>query len=235
MNSPSPLIPQGSNLEQQNRTRSSLKVKILCAFGVNIAVLLVLLMQGCKREQPQTTEEQPMPAYNENNLPPPVEAVVDTNPPPVAAVDSNTVAPVAVPPPPDAQPVQPPPPAAASQSYVIQAKDTYSSIAPKFGVTVKALQAANPNVDPARLQIGKTIVIPAPTAPAASPATTGGTVVDTVSGQTVHTVKSGETLGKLATEFHTTVKAIQAANDLTNTRIIVGQKLKIPGKTPSGQ
>ena len=55
-------------------------------------------------------------------------------------------------------------------------------------------------------------------------------MVDTASGETTYTVKSGDTLGKLATEFHTTVKAIQAANDLTDTRIKVGQKLKIPAQ-----
>jgi membrane-bound lytic murein transglycosylase D len=53
-------------------------------------------------------------------------------------------------------------------------------------------------------------------------------VVDAATGETTHTVKSGDTLGKLATEYHTTVKAIQSANGLADTRIRVGQKLKIP-------
>src|SRR6478736_6591104 len=57
MNNTSPLIPQGSNLEQQSKARSSLKVKIFCALGVNVAVLLVLLMQGCKREQTPVAED----------------------------------------------------------------------------------------------------------------------------------------------------------------------------------
>ena len=48
---------------------------------------------------------------------------------------------------------------------------------------------------------------------------------------TTYTVKSGDTLGKLATEFHTTVKAIQSANGLADTKIKVGQKLKIPTKS----
>ena len=218
MNSPSPFIPQGSNLEQQSRSRSSLKIKIFCALGVNVAVLLVLLMQGCKREQPSAQPEQ-LPLYTDTN-PPPV--VVDTNPPP-AVVDTNPVAQI----PPSAVDARATPPAlpATTQEYVIQSGDTYSTIAPKFGVTTKALQTANPTVDPAKLQIGKKIIIPAPTTP-----TPGGAapVVDTASGQTTYTVKSGDTLGKLATEFHTTVKAIQTANGLTDTRIKVGQKLKIP-------
>lgn len=215
MNSPSPLIPQGSNLEQQSKTRSSLKIKIFCALGVNVAVLLVLLMQGCKREQPQQTEA--LPVYTETN-PPPVE-MVDTNPPPVA-VDTNPVTQV-----PPTTITTPPALPATAQDYVIQKGDTYSTIAPKFGVTTKELQAANPTVDPGKLQIGKKIVIPA--AKTAS-ATGAAPVVDTATGETTHTVKSGDTLGKLATEYHTTVKAIQSANGLADTRIKVGQKLKIP-------
>jgi len=220
MNSPSPLIPQGSNLEQQNKSRSSLKIKIFCALGVNVAVLLVLLMQGCKREQPPQPVEQ-LPVYTDTN-PPPV--VIDTNPPP-ALVDTNPVSPLVPPTPVPETPL--PPTAPAAQKYTIQPKDTFSTIAPKFGVTPKALQAANPNLDPAKLQIGKEIVIPPPTV--AAPNSPGAApLVDAVSGQTTYTVKSGDTLGKLASEFHTTVKAIQSANDLLDTRIKVGQKLKIP-------
>ena len=219
MNSPSPLVPQGSNLEQQSKTRSSLKLKIFCALGVNVAVLLVLLMQGCKREQPAAQPEQ-LPVYTDTNPPP--EIINDTNPPPVAVVDTNPVTPII-----DSHPVQPLATGTA-QEYVIQKGDTYSTIAPKFGVTARAIQAANPTVDPAKLQIGKKIMIPAP---AASPSPGATTVVDTASGETTYTVKSGDTLGNLAKQFHTTIKAIQSANGLADTRIKVGQKLKIPGKT----
>lgn len=220
MNSPSPLVPQGSNLEQQNKSRSSLKIKIFCALGINVAVLLVLLMQGCKREQP-VAQPEAMPVFTETN-PPPVETV-DTNTLP--AVDTNAV--VHLPPATTAvePPATTPPPAASAQEYTVQKGDTYSTIAPKFGVTVKALQTANPTVDPAKLQIGKKIVIPAAAAAAAPSA---APVVNAATGETVYTVKSGDTLSQVATQFHTTVKAIQSANGLTDTRIKVGQKLKIP-------
>jgi len=219
MNNPSPLVPLGSNLEQQSKTRSSLRIKIFCALGVNVAVLLVLLMQGCKREPAVETEQ--IPVYTDTN-PPPVE-FVDTNLTTTSVVDTSAVPTVAVPPPDYTTPAAVP----ATQEYAIKAGDTYSSIAPKFGVTVKALQTANPGVDPAKLQIGRKIIIPAPTTATTTPAP-GGPVVDAASGEVIHTVKSGDTLGKLATDYRTTVKAIQSANGLTDTRIKVGQKLKIP-------
>ena len=48
-----------------------------------------------------------------------------------------------------------------------------------------------------------------------------------------YTVKSGDTLGKLAKEFDTTVADIQAANKITNVNLIrVGQKLQMPSLRP---
>lgn len=217
MNSPSPLIPQGSNLEQQNQARSSLKVKIFCAIGVNVAVLLVLLMQGCKREQASVPPETGS-VYSETNLPP---EVTDTN---FAAIPPDTN--VVVPPPEAYVPPTPPP---SATEYKIEKGDNYTTIGKKFGVSAKAIQNANPNVDPAKLQIGKTIQIPAPTA--ATTPTAAGPVVDAASGETLYKVKSGDTLDKLSRQFGTTVKAIQAANGLADTRIKVGQSLKIPAKT----
>ena len=219
----SPLIPQGSNVEQQDKARSSLKTKIFVALGVNVVVLLgLLLTPGCKREQP-VAEVPPETSLTDTNMPP---SVTDTNiAPPVT--DTNVVQP---PPTTIVDPVPPTPPVAAASDYAIQKGDTFSSIAPKFHISVSALKAANPTVDPAKLQIGKKINIPAATTTSVMPPSGGGTVVDVVSGMTTYTVKSGDTLGKLATEFHTTVKAIQSANGLSDTKIKVGQSLKIPTK-----
>jgi LysM repeat protein len=51
-----------------------------------------------------------------------------------------------------------------------------------------------------------------------------------VDGGGIYKVKSGDTLSKIAAEHHTTVKAIQSANNLTDSRIKVGQPLKLPVK-----
>jgi LysM repeat protein len=48
-------------------------------------------------------------------------------------------------------------------SYVVKPGETLSSIARKFGVTLQALLAANPDItDPARVRDGQTILIPPP-------------------------------------------------------------------------
>ncbi|KAL8719374.1 MAG: hypothetical protein Q9225_003604 [Loekoesia sp. 1 TL-2023] len=45
-------------------------------------------------------------------------------------------------------------------SYTIQSGDTFWSIAQKFGISVDALQAANPGVNPTTLQVGQIINLP---------------------------------------------------------------------------
>jgi len=62
--------------------------------------------------------------------------------------------------------------------------------------------------------------------PAASPAVENTAVASPA--KTVYVVKSGDTLSRIAKIHGTTVKAIKAANNLTNDRIVVGSKLKIP-------
>ncbi|KAL8837554.1 MAG: hypothetical protein Q9176_005610 [Flavoplaca citrina] len=45
-------------------------------------------------------------------------------------------------------------------SYTIQSGDTFWAIAQKLGISVDALQAANPGINPSLLQIGQTINLP---------------------------------------------------------------------------
>ncbi len=220
MNTPSPLIPQGSLLEQQkNRTRSRVKVAFFCVVGAHLLGLMVLLIQGCKREAAPPPPEPALPTLTDTNLPP----VVESNLPPP---------PTNVPAPPTVELPPPPPPSApAVQEYVVQKGDTFDSIGRKYGISWKAIQEANPNVNPTRLQIGQKIVIPAPSSAAAPRAAGAETPATTAGGERIYIVKSGDTLTKIAKMHGTTVKALRAANKLRTDRIRVGDKLIIPGGT----
>jgi LysM repeat protein len=124
----------------------------------------------------------------------------------------------------------PTPPPLTATEYTIARNDSFSSIAKKFpGVTAKAIQDANPSVDPLKLQIGQKIVIPPPSA-SPTPVAPNGTLM-TETGEKIYTVKSGDNLTKIASQFGTTVRALRSANSLATDSIKVGQKLKIPGKT----
>jgi LysM repeat protein len=54
---------------------------------------------------------------------------------------------------------------------------------------------------------------------------------DTNAAGPTYTVKSGDSLTKIAGEFGVSVRNLRSANNLKTDKIVVGQKLKIPGKT----
>ena len=148
MNNPNPFVPQGSFLEQQSKRRSRMKLAVFCVLAVSVAGLTAMLIQGCKREQTEADNSRHRRLTR-------MTASMDTNarrrlkrqsaggsPPPV--VDAGP--PVA--------------PEAAGTEYVVVKGDTLGKIAKKNGVTLKALEAANPDVDPTKLKVGQKLTIP---------------------------------------------------------------------------
>ncbi|MGE5559035.1 MAG: LysM peptidoglycan-binding domain-containing protein [Bacillota bacterium] len=107
------------------------------------------------------------------------------------------------------------------QLYVIQAGDTYFSLARRFGIAVDELLEANPGVDPDALFIGQTICIPVPVTPPECP------------GGFVYEVQAGDTYFSLARRFGTTVSALLAANPgVDPNRLAIGQEICIPVAPP---
>jgi LysM repeat protein len=212
-------------MEQKNKSRTRVRLAVFFVLSIHVIGLMALLMQGCRKPstEPDTsmadtnsTPTTPAPSMDTSNAmantttPPPVQPpVVDTAPPPV----------------------QP-----AAQDYTVVKGDSFSSIAKKFNVKTKDIETANPGVEPTKLQIGQKLHIPAPAATAsvnAPGATPPGAIEMSSSGLQTYTVKSGDTLTKIAGEFGTTIKALRSENNLTTDKIKVGDKLKIPGKTTS--
>lgn len=106
------------------------------------------------------------------------------------------------------------------QKYTVVAGDSFDSVANKYGVTLRELLNANPQL----LRIGDQLAIPTPvTTP---PANGGGGGAPS---QRTYTVKSGDTLYSIAIKLGTTVAAVVAANNIANpNQISVGQVLVIP-------
>lgn len=59
--------------------------------------------------------------------------------------------------------------------------------------------------------------------------TTPNTTPAATTGYSQHAVKSGETLGTIASKYRTTVAEIQRINGMSSTKIYVGQRLKVKG------
>lgn len=226
MNNSNPFVPQGSLLEQQSKRRSHMKLGVFCVLAVGVTSLMAMLIQGCKREPAENTADNTPPVTATNEV-----DTANTNPPPM---DFSNAAPVAPTNPPIvavAPPVEPAAGAEHGAEHVVVKGDTFGKLAKQYGVTIKAISAANPGVDSSKLKLGQKLVIPAAAAGAAAPmaaATTSGT--STGAGSESYVVKSGDTLTKIAKAHGVTVKAIESANNLSTTKIKVGQKLKLPAK-----
>ena len=238
MSNPNPFVPKGSLLEQQSKRRSNLKIGVSVVLAVGIVGLLAMLIQGCKRDT--NSDNNPPPADQDTNVPAiqtdtNTPAMADTNAPIVTApaLTNTPPPPLAVPAPVVPAPVENnTPPETEGSEYVVVSGDTLGKIAKKNGVTLKALEAANPGVNPKHLKVKQKLIIPgggSTPGGITSSASADATGADTGTG-TSYTVKSGDTLHKIAKRFGTSVKAIEAENNLSTTKIKVGQKLKIPGK-----
>ena len=222
MNNPNPFLPQGSLLEQSNKKRARVKVAVLTIFAVNILVIgPVLLNGGCKRdESTQSDSTTPTadntPVATESNNATAMGTMQMSNSPTMSNAMPMTMTPA---PTPAVVPV-----VSEATDYVVVKGDTFDSIAKSHNVKTKDLMAANPDIAPTKLAIGKKIKIPAASTQTASTSTASGSDDEYV-------VKSGDTLSKIATKYGTTYKAIMELNGLKTTQIKVGEKLKMPAKS----
>ena len=110
--------------------------------------------------------------------------------------------------------------------YTVKAGDTLSGIAAKYGTTYQALASYNGISNPNKISVGQKIKIPS--VGSSGSASTGG-------GDTVYTVKSGDTLSGIAAKYGTTYQTLASYNGISNpNKISVGQKIKIPGGSSGG-
>jgi LysM repeat protein len=263
---PSPLVPQGAiPPKDTSRSKRVLTVATMVV-AMHVLGLGVVLFQGCGKDSAKngtasntdtntTATALQYPASPDTNAPmfttasnatPPNIASANTNfPTPAGAFggptgtpgvganlagpgDTGIAAPV----------VDQAAPAGNYKDYKIQKGDLLSTIATKNGVTIGSILKANPNVDPKKLQVGKTIKLPAPAPPATSVAAgTGSTPPTGALGSTpgaatgTYKVKPGDTLTKIARAHGITVNQLRAANNMKTTQVQVGKVLKIPART----
>jgi LysM repeat protein len=232
MNKPNPLVPQGTFAD---KGRSDIRITVFAILAVHVVLLGVLLIAGCNKKDTTTSQGDP-------GLPPPVPPLTaePTNPwpvPPTPANLGNTSLPVALPLPSNPPPsiLEPPPTtASAFTEHTVMKGDSFYTLGKEYKVGYQAIADANSGLDPTKLKIGQKIKIPPPK-PARSTTAAPGAAASapmSASGEKIYSVKSGDTLIKIARAHGVTQKELQSANNLRTTQIRVGQKLKIPGKAP---
>src|SRR4026209_1674442 len=94
------------------------------------------------------------------------------------------------------------------QKHTIAAGDTFESVANKYGVTVRELVNANPQL----LKTGDALTVPVAVA-IPSDSSSGSSSTPSTPAPRTYTVKSGDSLYAIAIKFNTTVAAIATYNN----------------------
>jgi len=135
------------------------------------------------------------------------------------------------------------------KEHVIRKGDTLASIAKRYGTTVSQISQTNKLGKAPILKTGETLTIPLsgvqpPAAaasasadrsgrqPAAATSLTSTKSAANTGRSTWYTVRTGDTLFKIAANFHTSVDKLKSWNHLTSTRLDVGKKLIVSAAAP---
>ncbi len=108
------------------------------------------------------------------------------------------------------------------QIYLVREGDTLVRVAKQFGVSARAIRAANELSRRARIRPGQRLKIPVKRGPRAALSCDGW-----------HRVGRGESIARIARACQVSARALRAANDLRpGQRLRPGQMLRIPGRQP---
>lgn len=198
-----------------------MKTHVLIVAVVLIHVLAigsVLCIQGCGTRRVATVEPPPAPV-----MPPREDAAVAPAPRPVFQP------PVPVEPAPSMMvPTE-------GKTYTIQKGDSLSKIASRLGVSSRELAELNNIKDANKIRIGQVLALPDDArdsgAPRAKPAAAAKKADKAAvpEGASVYVVQAGDNLSKIASRQGVKLSALREANKLSSDKIMVGQKLMIPG------
>jgi LysM repeat protein len=189
-----------------DKNRSRVKVVMFSVLGFHAAILMGLLIQGCRQEPTgSTAEASNLPGVAENANQPVAEA--PTNPA-GAPAPAKTTAPV---------PTRSPAPAPAKPSAASLAAAARPLPKPQIALPAPATPSA---ASPATAAL-----------PASRPVTQIAAVppASPTSGTTEYTILAGDSFGKIAKSLHATVKALENANPgVDSAKLRIGQKIRVP-------
>ena len=113
--------------------------------------------------------------------------------------------------------------------YTVQSGDTLSGIALKFSTTSSKLAQLNSISNPNLIYVGQRLLVnQSSNSNSSSSGQSSSTTTNTETSSASHTVKSGDTLSGIASQYNTTVNQIVSLNQLSNPNLIyVGQVLKL--------
>jgi membrane-bound lytic murein transglycosylase D len=120
------------------------------------------------------------------------------------------------------------PPQRAFVYHRVRHGETLSTIAERYGASVRSICVANNIRRRNFIRTGQKLKIPQK-GMRVYPVTTAAARTEPATNPARHVVKSGDSLWILANRYRTTVKEIQELNHMRGTRLHIGQVLQIPG------
>jgi lysozyme len=119
-------------------------------------------------------------------------------------------------------------------TYTIKWGDWLNKIAAEHGVTIQALLAANPGLNPNLIYPGQVINIPAGDGSTSSSSSASSAASSASSTPSTYTVQRGDWIYAIARKFNVSVAALLAANPGIRPNLLYpGQQLNIPAGTSS--
>jgi LysM repeat protein len=154
----------------------------------------------------------------------------------VAVTETPTITPTAtasLPPTPETPiPTNTPLPTATPATYIVKLRDTCSSIAYSFGVSIQSIVLLNNlAADCSNLIEGQNLLIPAPTPTVTPlPSATNNPKEATIAAcpKDYYTVKENDTLSSISLNYNVPMDAIREYNGMVNDVVRFGQQLIIP-------
>lgn len=122
-------------------------------------------------------------------------------------------------------------PQTTTSVYTVKSGDYLGKIAGKHATTVTNIKSLN-KLKSDTIYVGQKLKVPTTKAPTTQkpPLTTTPPKTPVQQSEvTDYIVKSGDTLGKIALKYKTTIKDLKTLNKLTSDKLYVNQKLKVPG------
>lgn len=117
------------------------------------------------------------------------------------------------------------------QRHKVRSGENLALIAKRYGTTVRAIQDANRLGRSTLIRAGQTLIVPGR---GAAGSAAQEDLFASSGDATTHRVRRGETLSSIAAHHGVSLQALQKANRLVNpNRLMVGQKLAIPGSRPA--
>lgn len=114
-------------------------------------------------------------------------------------------------------------------AYTVKSGESLSVIAHRYGLRWQDVAAVNPRLNVDKIQAGQTIRLPGSVDTSKAVVRSTSSKSSASAGGNVYVVKSGDILGRIANAHGVKVSELKKANGLTSDKIIVGQKLVIPG------